>query len=92
MSGALICPVGDNPKNIGAWLCIPLVAIFVINFAGGVQVRTYPRRGCDMSDAGQLYADIEWCFKWLKVFFVVGLDVTMVVLNVKGVWRQGPKI
>lgn len=41
-----------------------------------------------MSDSCQLYANVEWCFKWLKVLFIVGLDVTMVVLNVKGEWRS----
>lgn len=41
--------------------------------------------GLDRSDTHQFYANAEWCFKWLKLLFVVGLDITMIVLNVKGV-------
>ncbi|MCJ1246585.1 hypothetical protein MMC30_003794 [Trapelia coarctata] len=68
VSGALICPGSSDAGKLAGWLCIPLFSIALINLFGGVK----------------LYANAEWCFKWLKLLFVVGLDITMIVLNVIG--------
>jgi amino acid permease len=55
-------------EHVAYYLIIPLVIIILINSFGGVRV----------------YGNAEWFFKWLKIIFLIGFDITMIILNIRG--------
>ncbi|KAA6408002.1 MAG: AAT family amino acid transporter [Lasallia pustulata] len=65
VTGALIC-AGDpeQPHKVAAYSAVPLVVIPLVNAFSGIR----------------LYGNFEWIIKWLKIIFLLGLDITVIVL------------
>ncbi len=38
----------------------------------------------------QMYGNLEWAFKWMKILLIIGLDILMIAINRGG--KSGPRL